>query len=154
MSNTKEITMEKEYVLKAPLAEVYAFLSNPENDDIWQGSCDRVEMQQPGEPVVAGSKYNIHFSFLSRKMSFEAEVSEYEFEKSYGYQSTEGPMPYEGRYVFTETDQGVHVHWTFGATPGKFFGIIPKALIRKTMDKKVLEDIERLQQHFANSAIN
>lgn len=149
MTTPSEISLEREYVLAASQERAFQFLSNPENDKLWQSSCDQVELLRREEPVGQGSRYRIHFSFLSRKMSFEAEVTEFQPETSYGYKSTEGPMPYEGRYLLTKLGDAVQIHWRFVATPGKFFGVIPKSLIQKALDKKVDEDILRLKSLFA-----
>lgn len=146
--SSKEIAIEHSYLLKANIADVFNYLSNPENDDSWQSSCDKVTMNNANETITVGTKYTIHFSFLSRKMQFEAHVSEYKPYSAYGYESLEGPMPYRGRYDFTQVPEGVAVKWYFTAIPGKFFGIIPKSLIKKTILKKTTEDIERLQAMF------
>ena len=82
-------------------------------------------------------------------MNFEAEVSEFEPLKRYGYRTLSGPIRYEGIYRFEPKGNEVNVHWVFKAIPGKFFGIIPHSLIRKTLVKRIGEDIERLKERFA-----
>jgi len=148
MSAEKNITIELDYIIESPITDVFDYLSNPVNDAQWQSSCDDVTIEKPGAEIRTGFKYQIHFSFLSRKMAFEAETSEYEPLKIYGYRSLSGPITYEGRYEFNEVPEGVHIKWQLNAIPGKFFGIIPRNLIKKTMLKKAGEDIERLQNTF------
>lgn len=145
-SKVIEITMD--YEIEGSMMEVFNFLANPENDALWQSSCDTVALDEPDKQVAAGSQYTIGFSFLSRRMHFQAEVTDCLFGERYGYRSLNGPMSYEGGYRFTERDNSVFIEWFFRAVPGKFFGIIPQSLIKKTMIKKVSEDIERLQQTF------
>lgn len=145
-SKVIEITMD--YEIEGSMMEVFNFLANPENDALWQSSCDTVELMDKTKAVAEGSQYTIGFSFLSRRMHFQAEVTDYAFGERYGYRSLNGPMSYEGGYRFTERENSVFVEWFFRAVPGKFFGIIPQSLIKKTLTKKVGEDVERLQQTF------
>jgi len=144
-SNAKEITVSFDYSLAGTIEDVYSYLATPLNDEEWQSSCDKVTMKVPDEVIQQGTQYIIHFSFLSRKMNFEAEVSEFESLKSYGYRTLSGPMRYQGHYHFEPNGSEVKVHWVFTALPGKFFGIIPHNLIRKTLVKRIGEDIERLK---------
>jgi len=151
VTNNKEITIEHNYLLEASSEEVFNYLSNPLNDYLWQSSCDDVTMKDANEPLGAGVEYTIHFGFLSRKLHFQAHITTFEPNKAYGYEALSGPMPYRGHYEFTEAPEGVQVKWFFTAIPGKFFGIIPKSLIKKTMLKKTTEDIARLQDMFRQS---
>lgn len=147
-SKTIEITLD--YEIPGSMIAVFSFLTNPENEALWQSSCDTVSLSEPGVKIAVGSQYTIGFSFLSRKMHFQVEVSDYVFGERYCYRSLNGPIPYEGAYHFTELENSVIIKWFFKAAPGKFFGIIPHSLIRKTLTKKVTEDAQRLQKIFSD----
>lgn len=147
---SKEITVVLDYSLPGTIDEVYQYLANPVNDEEWQSSCDKVTLKNPDAPIQQGTEYIIHFAFLSRKMNFEAQVSEYEKNKRYAYETLSGPLRYQGHYTFEPTESEVKIHWVFTATPGKFFGIIPHNLIRKTLIKRVSEDVERLKERFSS----
>lgn len=147
-AQSKEITIVLDYTLPGTIEEVYQYLANPKNDEDWQSSCDKVTLKNPDAPIQQGTEYIIHFSFLSRKMNFEAQVSEFELNKRYAYETLSGPLRYKGYYQFEADGDEVKIHWVFTAIPGKFFGIIPHNLIRKTLIKRVSEDVERLQANF------
>ena len=146
MNNTNEtIVVELEYILNAPVEDVFKFIGNPENDSQWQSSCDFVELLEPTDSVRSGTQYDIGFSFLTRKMRFQAEVTKYVPCSEYGYRSLSGPMLYEGCYKLEKDNDCTRVNWRFEAVPGKFFGIIPRSVIKKTLQKRVTEDVKSLQ---------
>ena len=147
------IVLNREYYVDSPVSDVFAFVSDPMNDALWQSSCDSVKMISD-YPVIAGCKYEIGFSFLSRKMSFTAEVIEYKKDERYGYRSLNGPLMYVGSYELKAHSDGTLVNWSFDADPGKYFGILPSSIVEKAMAKKIDEDICRLQALLANAFVD
>ncbi|MBR7781925.1 SRPBCC family protein [Undibacterium luofuense] len=141
------IEAETNYVLKAPCSRVFAYLSNPANDKIWQGSCVDAQLHAP-QPA-AGAEYSIKFSFLGRKMDFRARILEVQPESSYAFEVLDGPFYYKGQYRFEADGQHTRIHWHFAAEPGKFFGILPASILRKVLVSQIEKDFITLDRLLA-----
>lgn len=138
------IKVEYSYLVNSPVDFVFSYISNPLNDQYWQASCLRVELEEPGVPLGEGSQYAIHFQFLGRDMPFTSVITDYEPFQRYGYETLSGPMHFKGSYRFTPLGHSTQIDWTFESEPGGFFGIIPRSLLKKVLAKQVEGDIARL----------
>jgi carbon monoxide dehydrogenase subunit G len=136
------IRAEYNFNLPVPPAQAFAYMCNPANDAEWQSSCVSAELRdiRPG----LASRYAIVFSFLGRKMSFQAEITEYDPPSRYAFRVHEGPFHYDGQYLFEPRGRGTHVHWRFDADPKGFFGIVPATLLRKVLVTQVEKDVVTL----------
>lgn len=142
-----------EYRFTLPIAPEIAFdyLSNPENDSDWQSSCAECILLDDGPKV--GCRYQIVFSFLGRKMNFQAEITDMDVPNRYGFRVVEGPFKYEGRYHISSHPDGAEVHWQFDAEPGRFFGILPVGLIKKVLISQVEKDSTALRKRFLAESV-
>lgn len=142
-----------EYTFTLPLAPeaAFAYLGNPANDPEWQSSC--LECRMLDEPPQAGARYAIVFSFLGRRMQFQALIEHSDpVAGLHAFRVLEGPFQYQGRYTFRPHPEGTEVHWRFDAEPGGFFGILPVALIRKVLISQVEKDSGNLRKRFQAAA--
>lgn len=121
---------------------LFAHLSNPANDVLWQASC--VEACLQGTTAKLGSRYNIVFSFLGRRMSFECEITCLQSPSRYGFKVLQGSFNYEGLYQLEERPDGTRLSWQFDVEPGRFFGILPVSLLRKVLISQIEKDFSRL----------
>lgn len=140
------IKVEYSYLVNSPVEFVFAYIGNPINDQYWQTSCKSVELDEPGEPVGEGTQYRIQFQFFGRDLLFTATVTEHEPSRQYAYEALSGSMHYKGSYRFARVGHSTQIDWTFEAETGGFFGIIPRALLKKVLAKQVEMDIGRLMQ--------
>lgn len=126
------------YTVPVPPAQAFAYLSNPAHDAEWQSSCVSAELLAAAPAV--GAHYNIVFSFLGRKMKFTSEITVFEPDRECAFKSVAGSFYYEGRYSLRPHADGTEVHWQFSAEPGKFFGILSTALLRKVLISQIEAD--------------
>jgi uncharacterized protein YndB with AHSA1/START domain len=142
------IRAEYDFHLPVPPAQAFAYMCYPANDPAWQGSCVTAELRdvEPGNAC----RYTIVFSFLGRKMSFQAEIVEYDPPSRYAFRVQEGPFHYDGQYLFEPESQGTHVYWRFDADPKGFFGIVPASLLRKVLVTQVQKDVVTLSKILAD----
>ena len=70
------ITHQSKVWISRPIDEVFAFVSNKENDLKWQQGL--VEVHQAAGPVGVGTQIAEVYSFLGRKMEGKLEVTEYQ----------------------------------------------------------------------------
>lgn len=141
------IEAETQYVLKAPRSKVFAYLSNPANDKVWQGSCADAQLHAPAP--ATGAEYSIKFSFLGRKMDFRARILDVRPDSDYAFEVIDGPFYYKGQYRFEEDGQQTRIHWHFAAEPGKFFGILPASILRKVLVSQIEKDFVTLERLLA-----
>lgn len=144
------IHAEHIYTLPVPPAVVYPYLANPNNDVEWQSSC--VASRLLASLPAVGCRYNISFSFLGRTMQFLAEITTLAPEQDYAFKVVEGSFHYEGGYSMRPHAEGTEVHWRFAAEPGKFFGILPPALLRKVLINQVEKDALNLARRLTVGA--
>ncbi len=147
------IETQHEFLLPVSPSQAFDYISNPGNDAVWQASCQTAEpvgcdgaTQTASCDSALGSRYRIVFSLLGRRMAFLCEVTEHEPGKAYAFQVVEGPFRYRGRYAFVAEEPGCKVAWHFEADPGKFFGLLPAALLRKVVLSQFEGDVKTLRQ--------
>jgi carbon monoxide dehydrogenase subunit G len=138
------IHAEYEFHVAAPLAEVFAYISDVRNDKIWQSSIKDIELTSP-QTSGNGTTYRISYGFLGRKMDFHARVTEADPAGIFKFQTESGPISYWGRYTMRDESGGTSVKWGFDAEVSGFFGIIPHALIRQSLIKTVSTDAKRMR---------
>ena len=142
-----------EFLLPVSPRQAFDYISHPGNDAVWQASCQTAERvdcdgaaQTASTDSSLGSRYRIVFSLLGRRMDFLCEVTEHDPGKAYAFQVVEGPFRYQGRYVFYADESGCKVAWHFAADPGKYFGLLPAALLRKVVLSQFEGDVKTLRQ--------
>jgi uncharacterized protein len=144
------IETQYEFLLPVSPRQAFDYISNPGHDAVWQASCqtaERVDGESAAGPEGGlGCRYHIVFSLLGRRMAFVCEVTEHDPGKAYAFQVVEGPFRYQGRYVFSADESGCKVFWHFAADPGKFFGLLPAALLRKVVLSQFEGDVKTLRQ--------
>jgi hypothetical protein len=138
------ITVDKSYVVTAPVDRVFSYISNPIHDKDWQASCQDAQPLTPG-PIGKGSEYQLVFRFLGQNMTFGMRVTRFEPVQRFGYETTAGPMFFRGIYTLNPCPKGTAVAWTFEAEPSGLFGVIPLGLVTKFFSKQVGADIDRLK---------
>jgi len=139
------ISVEYSYTVNASPAKVFSFISNPENEVLWENSCIEAQLASQ-DTIQIGSNYSITFNFLSRKMKFQATIIEFVPSQRFAFQTLSGPLSYEGRYRFSPHNGGTHVDFRFDAEPKAFFGIIPLSLVRKVFINQIERDVKKLKE--------
>ena len=140
------ITHQAEVWIHRPVDEVFAFISNKENDLQWQGGLVEVH-QEPG-PVGVGTRVDEVYSFLGRKMDGKLEVTEYEPGKMMTTKSISGPFHIQYTYRLEEGNGGTQFSIDMEMKPDGFFTLAEPIVgtnLKKSLDtdlatlKKVLE---------------
>ena len=122
-------TLDMSIVIKRPLEEVFAFLSNPENNPKWVSMSNEVHLTSAG-PIGVGTTFRSVVTVLGRRLEGEVEFTEYEPNRSYAQKTTSGPIPVESRVTFERVDGGTQVTNHQVAEPGGFFKLAEPVLVR------------------------
>src|SRR5512143_291695 len=100
--------IELSIVINRPVEEVFAFLSDFENNPKWQSTS--VEARKISEgPVGAGTTYQAVTTILGRRINSEQEITQYEPNRLVARKSTAGPFPFEVEVKFERAEGGTRV---------------------------------------------
>ena len=89
------IREEHSVVIERPIEEVFAFVTDPNNDSLWQSRTLETEQTSEGEVDVGTTWRNIS-KFLGRRIDTTMEVTENEPPRRQCVRVTSGPIPGEG----------------------------------------------------------
>jgi uncharacterized membrane protein len=134
---------ESDTVIQRPIAEVFAFLADPENDPKWRsGVLDIARISGTG----AGARYRQGVKGPGgRRVDADIEITQLETDSLIGFRARSGPVRPTGQYRLEPADTGTRVRFTLDADlPGlkKVMGPI----VQKTMNTEVsqLENLKRV----------
>ncbi len=114
------INVESSIVINRPLEEVFAFLSDLENNLKWRSS--QIEAKKTSEgPIGVGTTYRMVNNVLGRRVEDETEVTEYEPNRKFTCIGKLGSRPLEARQIFEPVEGGTRVTFVLKAEPGGFF---------------------------------
>ena len=102
------IRVETSVHIKRPSDEVFAFISNFENNPLWQSGQIEARFTSDG-PLGVGSTYDQVAKFLGRQIVSAFEVLEYEPGRRIKASSTSGSFPITFTRVVEPVDGGAQV---------------------------------------------
>ncbi len=115
-------------VINRPVEEVFAVLSNYENNPKWISASIEAKKTSQG-PIGVGTTWRTVVKFLGRRIEGENEVTEYEPNRGYAVKSKSGPFPVENGVTFERVEGGTRVTLTTVAEPGGFFKLAEPLLV-------------------------
>jgi len=134
---------EGSIVINRPLEEVFALLSNPENNPKWQSGI--VELRKTSEgPIGVGATYRSVNQFLGRRLEGETEITEYEPNRKYSEKSKSGPVPFESRATFERVEGGTRINLEAEAEIGGFFKLA-EPLVVSAVRRQLTADLANLK---------
>ena len=137
------LKVEKSVVIGKPLAEVFAFITNNENDTKWQSDMESVQMDE-GPQNVVGSRYTEVRKFLGKEMKTVLEITAFEENKKWAAKVIKGPVPYEVNVTFLEDPQGTKVTIVTEGEPTGFFKLAEN-LVANALGKNLEESLNKLK---------
>ena len=114
------LNIESSIVINRPIEEVFAVLSDLENNPKWDPGFHEVEKTSQG-PIGVGTTWRAVQSVLSRRIESEAEVTEYEPNRKFAVKTKAGPIPAQVQMTFASVEGGTQVNMRFEGEPGGFF---------------------------------
>ena len=102
------IKVELNIEIQRPVAEVFAFVTNPANDAKWQEGLIESRLVSEG-PMGVGSKLHDARKFLGMKMESDLEVTGYEPNKLFSLKVASGPMQFEIKQTFEAVGGGTRI---------------------------------------------
>ena len=106
-------------VINRPLEEVFAFLSDLENNLKWRSGMIEAKKTSAG-PIGVGTTYRMINNFFGRQVEGEAVVTEYEPNRKYATMNKSG-LPIKTQRTFEPVEGGTRVTFSVETELGKFF---------------------------------
>ncbi len=115
--------IEHSVVIKRPLEEVEAYLTDISNDSEWQEDVQESVIATDGPVGEGTSGYEVR-SVMGFSMRTEWIVTGYHPGKSYSFSSKKSMVPYEGTVEFSVESGGTRVTYRFSLNPEGFLGFL------------------------------
>ena len=128
--------LETSVVINRPIEDVFAYVSNPENESLWQSGVVESSLTSQG-PMGVGSTAREVRRFLGRRIETTYELTEYEPNKKLSFKTTSGPISGQGGYSFESVEGDTRVTFLFEAQLGGFFKLaepIVNRMARRQME--------------------
>lgn len=138
------IKVEHSVVINRPVADVFAYASNPANEPKWQDGVVDAGISS-GNEMAVGAEITETRKFMGRDMVSRLTVTEYEPNKKFAGRVTEGPVPFEVTETFEEMDGGTKVTVHIEGEPGGFFKLAG-GMVQKQLESQTAADFERLKK--------
>lgn len=138
------VKVETSVVINRPIAEVFAFVTNPENSPQWESGLLETGKMSKG-PMGVGTTWQEVRQFLGRRIKSTDEVTEYEPNKKFSFKSTSGPFPVEGGYTFESVEGGTRVTVTGQGETGGFFKLADP-IVARMVKRQVEADSANLKE--------
>ena len=132
-----------------PVAEVFAYVTDPARLGEWQANTVEIEQLTDG-PFGLGTRLREVHAAGSRRVEQVVEVSAYEANRRFDLDVVEGPLPLDARHAFDPTAAGgTVIHFAAeGRAPGALRLAEPvlKLVLRSQFKKHYARLKERLEQ--------
>ena len=116
------------------------------------GLCNEAyEKTSPG-PIGVGTTARFVGKLLGRRIESESEVTEFEPNRKYSWQSKSGPFPLKGSVTTEQVEGGTRVNTTIEGEPGGFFKLAEPLIV--TMAKRQSQsDLDNLKDLMEANAL-
>ena len=137
-------TIDHAMTLQTAPAKVFAHMTDPEKMTVWQSSLLETQFAPEG-PMQRGTRITEVRKLLGRKMNSTVEVTEFEPNRLFAGRVVSGPVPWEFRYTFEETNGATRMDFHLEGEPGGFFRLA-EPLVVKVVKKQMEGDFSTLKE--------
>ena len=123
------ITTKVSVEIHRPVAEVFAFITRVENFSRWLGEIAAESRQTSAGPIAVGATFTQTHHWLGRRFHSHFTVTAYEQDRLFCVRTGEGPVPFQGCYVFAPIPGGTRLIDQHEINPGGFFGLVGALLV-------------------------
>jgi len=138
------ISIKLNTLILRPVRDVFDFVTAPENNSQWQyGSL--ISVKTSAGDMRIGTVFSGFGHFMGRRIQSDFEVTEFETDKSYGFETISGPIQLQTSYSFEAASHGTNVMISSLINPGGFFKLLDPIVARATK-KQFLENLSTLKE--------
>ena len=109
-------TAETTLVINRPIQDVFAIVSNLENDPKYSSQVVEAEITSPG-PLGVGSTGRLVTKYMGRRVENTGEITEFVPNRRYAWRFTSSPVPLGGWFTFQPAGDGTRVAAGISASP-------------------------------------
>lgn len=127
-----------------PVWDVFDFITTLENNVQWQyGSLASVQIS--GGRMAVGTVFSGFGHFIGRRIQSNFEVTEFEANTGYGFETISGPIQLQTSYSFEPVDNGTIVTISSMINPGGFFKLLDP-IVARAATKQFKENLVRVKE--------
>jgi uncharacterized protein YndB with AHSA1/START domain len=138
------IEIRKTVVVARPVAEVYAFLSDPHNVPNYVGPVNRVHGLTT-ETLAVGTRLSVEAHFLGIKFEQRAECTRYEPPHRFETRAVGGRFYFEAGFTLYPTEDGTRIEGWGNASSSTLFRLA-EPLLGFFIDRQVDGDFARMKR--------
>jgi uncharacterized membrane protein len=137
------LKIESNIVINRPIEEVFAVLSNFENNPKWSSAFLEAKKTSEG-PIGVGTTWRGVAKALGQRIETELECTEYEPNRKCAQKSKSRPFPTEVRQTFEPVEGGTQLGVILQAEPGGFFKLA-EPLVNSILKRGIETDFANLK---------
>ncbi len=123
------IKIERSVVINRPISEVFAFVTNFENEPQWNPGVMQTK-QTSGGPIGLGTTFQEDVKVMGRRTRGAYEVIEYEPPQKFSIKSTSGPLAFKVKYSFVSLGDSTQFTGAGEIQPSGIFKVVAPLLAR------------------------
>lgn len=136
------IEVEKSIVINRPVEEVFAFISNLENEHLWSSASSAEYLE--GGPGEVGSTARLVATFLGRDIESILKTTYYEFNHKMSFEVIEGMVTGNGWREVKVVGNATQVTQRMNLEFGSVFRAM-KWVLKPTLQKQMEGDLKKLK---------
>jgi uncharacterized protein YndB with AHSA1/START domain len=150
----REDTMrvENTQMIARPIENVFAFLAQPENNELWMSVVTATKRCVTG-PVTIGETFQHSVKFLGRTVDITFEVIELEPPTRFCVRNVLGPIEFHGCYTLESIDGQTRFTHTLEGDPGNFFKF-GQSVVERVVQRQYAADLATLNDVLDAIAMN
>ena len=137
------IQIEHTQTIQQPVARVFAFAANPENNPRWWATVENTQLAS-GQPLAAGARFHEVGQAPFGKVESVFEVTEYEQARRAAFKVIEGPIPAEVTETFEAVGGGTRVRVRVQVRPRGLLRVL-QPLLGRMLDKNWQKNLSQLK---------
>jgi hypothetical protein len=138
------ISIHLNALILRPVWEVYDFITAPENNSQWQyGSL--ISVHSSAGSMRVGTVFSSFGHFMGRSIQSNFEVTEFESNKSYGFETISGPIQLQTSYSFEAVENFTNLTVSTMINPGGFFKLVDP-IVKRVAKKQFKENLTTLKE--------
>lgn len=138
------VKIEHSVVINRPVAEVFAYVTRPENTPKWQSGM--LASQQTSEGAMdVGTIFTEVRQMMGQKMDQTMEVTAYEPNQKWSFKSIKATVPHEAHLTFEAVEDGTRINLVSLGRPQGLFKLATP-IISRQLKKEFVADFKNLKQ--------
>ncbi|MDX1614605.1 MAG: SRPBCC family protein [Candidatus Promineifilaceae bacterium] len=139
------IQIEKNTVINRSVRDVFAYVSDVENEPEWIGEVMEVKKTSVG-PIGVGSTYDNYVHFLGRRIVDPHEVVRFEPNRQFSFKSHSGQITFEGTYHFEPAgDKATRLRFVATGQTGTLFKLA-EPIVNRMINRQWEANVANLKE--------